>query len=198
MIKAVIFDWGGVIAPNPNGGWVNVLMDMLDISYEELRPHWHAAGYEDFSKGLISESTFWAQFEKSFGKPLDIDTSRVWSNGSALVPYPGFIDYIKNLRENGFKTGVLSNTVHPLSAVLRKSGLYNNFDVVILSDETGDIKPNIGIYEITLKKLDLPAADCIYIDDLEKNLEPARKLGMTTILANENPADTISNIKSLI
>jgi len=29
MIKAVIFDWGGVIAPNPNGGWLGVLADML-------------------------------------------------------------------------------------------------------------------------------------------------------------------------
>lgn len=56
MIKAVIFDWGGVIAPNPEVGWLNVLADMLGVSLRDALPHWHAAGYLDFSKGFYSDN----------------------------------------------------------------------------------------------------------------------------------------------
>lgn len=198
MVKAVIFDWGGVIAPNPNGGWVNVLMDMIDMSLEDIRPHWYAAGYENLCRGLITEKSFWAQLEASFGHPLNIDTSRVWRDGSALTPYPGFMEFIETLRAKGIKTAILSNTVRPLSLALRDLGHYDDFDVVVLSDEVGEVKPNTAIYERALKRLGTPAADCIYIDDIEKNLVPANKLGMMTILANETPADTIAKIKSLI
>lgn len=85
MIKAVIFDWGGVIAPNPNGGWLNVLADMLNTTSENLLPHWCAAGYSDFSKGFINEAIFWRQFEASWGRPLPKDIVRVWSEGSAQI-----------------------------------------------------------------------------------------------------------------
>ncbi len=199
MIKAVIFDWGGVIAPNPNGGWMNVLMEMLNIPFEELRSHWHAAGgYEDLSKGLITEDIFWAQFEKSLGKPLAIETARVWKDGSALTPYPGFIKFIETLKEKGLKVAVLSNTVKPLSTTLKGLGLYDTFDAVVLSDEVGSVKPNLDMYEMILNRLDIAGEDCIYIDDLEKNLGPANTLGMTTILANKSPDHTINKIMSLI
>ena len=198
MIKAIIFDWGGVIAPNPNGGWMNVLMEMLKISFEELQPHWDAAGYKDFSKGQITEEDFWTRFQGSFGKPLNIDTAKVWADGSALQPYPGFMEFIQSLHDAGLKTAVLSNTVKPLSTILRSSGLYSDFDAVILSDEVGIVKPNIGLYKDIVYRLGVSADECIYIDDLEKNLLPARTIGMSTILTDGNPDVTISKIKALI
>lgn len=198
MIKAIIFDWGGVIAPNPNGGWMNVLMEMLNISFEEIKPHWDAAGYEDLSKGLITEEDFWTQFQQSFGKPLNIDTAKVWADGSALQPYQGFMEFIQSLHDAGLKTAVLSNTVKPLSTILRTSGLYSDFDAVIVSDEVGIVKPNIRLYEDIVYRLGVSADECIYIDDLEKNLLPARTLGMSTILTDGNPDSTISKIKTLI
>ncbi len=198
MIKAVIFDWGGVVAPNPKGGWMNVLMEMLNISFEELRPHWDVAGYQDLSKGLIDEEDFWIRFAESFGKPLDIDTARVWAEGSALQPYPGFIEFTQSLHDAGLKTAVLSNTIKPLSTILRSSGLYSGFDAVTLSDEVGLVKPDITIYEYILHKLGVAGDECIYIDDLEKNLLPPQSMGMTTVLSDGNPDNTISKIKSLL
>lgn len=198
MIKAVIFDWGGVIAPNPNGGWMNVLMEMLNISFEELKPRWDAAGYESLSKGLITDEDFWTKFQESFGKTLDIDTAKVWADGSALQPYPGFLEFIQSLRDAGLKTAVLSNTIKPLSTILRSSGLYSGFDEVVLSDESGLVKPDTAIYEDTVQRLGVSADECIYIDDLERNLLPAQSMGMITILADGNPNNTISKIKTLV
>lgn len=198
MIKAVIFDWGGVVAPNPNGGWMNVLAEMLDMTSEELRPHWHAAGYQELSVGSINEDTFWSQFENSLGRPLQINLSKVWAEGSALHPWPEILNLIDQLRADGIMTAILSNTVRPLSTTLREMGQYDNFDVVVLSDEVGIAKPDLSIYKLVLNELGVKPEECIYVDDIEKNLAPATDMGMTTILASEDPTETIHAVDSLI
>lgn len=196
MIKAVIFDWGGVVAPNPHGGWLNVLADMLTVTIDEILPHWHAAGYEDFSKGTIDETTFWAQFEQSLGKPLPDEKERIWIEGTASQPWPQVLTLIQNLREKGIVTAVLSNVVRPVSTMLQQAGLYNQFDCVVLSDQVGLVKPDVAMYQLILDKLALKPEECLYIDDLAKNLTPAADLGMVTILASANPDKIVLDIES--
>ena len=195
MIKAVIFDWGGVVAPNPHGGWLNLLADMLTVTIDEILPHWHAAGYEDFSKGIIDETTFWAQFEQSLGKPLPNKKERIWIEGTALQPWPQVLSLINNLQEKGLINAVLSNVVRPVSMMLQQAGLYDQFDCVVLSDQVGLVKPDTTIYQLTLDKLGLKAEECLYIDDLAKNLIPAANLGMVTILASDDLDKTVTDIR---
>ena len=195
MIKAVIFDWGGVVAPNPHGGWLNLLADMLTVTIDEILPHWHAAGYEDFSKGIIDETTFWAQFEQSLGKPLPNEKERIWIEGTALQPWPQVLSLINNLQEKGSINAVLSNVVRPVSMMLQQAGLYDQFDCVVLSDQVGLVKPDTTIYQLTLDKLGLKAEECLYIDDLAKNLIPAANLGMVTILASDDLDKTVTDIR---
>lgn len=195
MIKAVIFDWGGVVAPNPHGGWLNLLADMLTVTIDEILPHWHAAGYEDFSKGIIDETTFWAQFEQSLGKPLPNEKERIWIEGTALQPWPQVLSLINNLQEKGLVNAVLSNVVRPVSMMLQQAGLYDQFDCVVLSDQVGLVKPDTTIYQLTLDKLSLKAEECLYIDDLAKNLIPAANLGMVTILASDDLDKTVTDIR---
>jgi epoxide hydrolase-like predicted phosphatase len=196
MIKAVIFDWGGVVAANPNGGWLNQLADMLNMTVEDLLPHWRAAGYSDFSKGLIDEETFWRQFEVSLGRPLPQDVSSIWVDGSALRPWPEMLAFVEELKNSGIRTAILSNTVRPMSIRAKESGIYADFHPVILSDEVGLVKPDMQIYQLTLDELGLSASECIYVDDLQKNLDPAADLGMTTVLASNEVEQTIADIRS--
>ena len=104
MIKAVIFDWGGVIAPNPAGGWLGVLADILNTTVQDLLPHWHTAGYEDLSRGTIDEVEFFRLFEISLGKPLPSDVSRIWVEGSAFNPWPEMLTFIQNLKKQWLKS----------------------------------------------------------------------------------------------
>lgn len=194
MIKVVIFDWGGVVAPNPNGGWLNLLADMLELPVEDVLPHWRRAGYADFSKGLISEEVFWRQFEISIGRPVPGDVSTIWIDGSALQPWPEMLTFIGQLRKDGIQTAVLSNTVEPMSSLAKKHNLYEGFLPVILSDEVGMVKPDADIYQHTLSRLSLSPHECVYVDDLEKNLSPAADIGMITVLASGEPSETIGDI----
>jgi len=63
-------------------------------------------------------------------------------------------------------------------------------------------KPNPEPYQMVLDYLHLLPAECLLIDDLERNLKPARDLGMTTIFIGDGkPVDdghhVIANIREL-
>lgn len=198
MIKAVIFDWGGVIAPNPGGGWLGVLASMLDMTIEDLLPHWRAAGYSDLSRGTIDEAEFFRLFEVSLGRALPDDVSRIWVDGSGFNPWPEMLTFIQKLKDDHFKVALLSNTVKPMSTVAIQKGLFEGFDPLILSDVVGSVKPELPIYQMVLDELQLSGGECVYIDDLPRNLESAKELGMVTVLASDDPKETITSIQLVL
>ena len=54
-----------------------------------------------------------------------------------------------------------------------------------LKDEEGipcPPKPDIKIFNLFLKRFDLKAQDCLFIDDSEKNVIAAKGLGMTALV----------------
>ena len=56
------------------------------------------------------------------------------------------------------------------------------FELVVDSGFVGIRKPDPAIYELTLERLgDVAASDCLFIDDLEVNIEAARHLGMSAV-----------------
>jgi putative hydrolase of the HAD superfamily len=62
------------------------------------------------------------------------------------------------------------------------------FELVVDSAFVGMRKPEPGIYELTLERMraldgagDLVASDCLFVDDIEVNIDAARALGMTAV-----------------
>jgi putative hydrolase of the HAD superfamily len=53
--------------------------------------------------------------------------------------------------------------------------------VLVDSGFVGMRKPDAEIYELTLERLGLPAAACLFVDDTEVNCEAARALGMSAV-----------------
>jgi putative hydrolase of the HAD superfamily len=58
-------------------------------------------------------------------------------------------------------------------------------------------KPEPAIYELTLERLGLPAEACVFVDDLEINLPPARALGIHAVHF-QHTAQAISEIDALV
>jgi putative hydrolase of the HAD superfamily len=61
----------------------------------------------------------------------------------------------------------------------------NEFELVIMSNEVGMLKPDPEIYELAMEILDASPAQILYIDDLAENVEAARQLGMSAILHHD-------------
>ena len=55
------------------------------------------------------------------------------------------------------------------------------FDGVVISGEVGVRKPTPEIYERGARSIGLAPTQCVFVDDLTFNLDPARELGMATV-----------------
>jgi len=199
MIKAVIFDYGGVVK-----GGHNLKRDIgliYGISEEEVKEMEEKTEpiFSELNKGLINEEEFWQKFSKTIGKPIPdncIELSRKIYEETFLF-FSEVIDLVKKLKTLGIKTAVLSNILNFQAEIIRKKDGYKEFDVVLLSYEEGLEKPDSDFYHLAIKRLNMKPEECIFVDDKEKNLLPAINLGMKTILA-KNPQQTVEDVISMI
>lgn len=125
--------------------------------------------------GIISE----ADFHKAVAKQLHIDQA-AWHQAmrEAEKPDQDLLDYIRDLRTN-YKTAVLSNANHGvLAARIGEARLNECFDEVVVSAEEGVAKPDPRIYVATADRLGVAPEQCIFFDDNDYQLAPARELGM--------------------
>jgi len=96
---------------------------------------------------------------------------------------PQMLAWTEKLRDAGMKTAILSNMPLDLAEYVRKNFRWlDHFAFKTLSAEVRTIKPEPAIYEHTLRGLGVAADQALFIDDRERNIEAARKLGIHGIL----------------
>lgn len=86
-----------------------------------------------------------------------------------------FCDYLK---KSGFGIYVLSNASSSFYRYFPRFAPFDYFDGIVVSCDIHIIKPDIRIYQHLLKKYNLRADECFFIDDLEANIEGARNAGI--------------------
>ena len=92
---------------------------------------------------------------------------------------PGASD---ELSEQGYRVYLLSNIAQESWDYVSKKGNYRErFDGWVLSFEEKLIKPQEQIYRILLERYQLDAKECLFLDDLQSNVEAARKIGMQAL-----------------
>ena len=66
--------------------------------------------------------------------------------------------------------------------VAEKYNIRQLFDEIVTSYESGLAKPDKAIFEFTLKKMGLEPSECVFVDDMEKNIKAAEGVGMKGVL----------------
>jgi len=76
------------------------------------------------------------------------------------------------------------------AAVLAVLGIDRHFERIIdIRDMDYQSKPHPAAYQRICELLAVRPEDCILVEDNLRNIEPARRLGMTTVLVGDGPAD---------
>ncbi|MFH8080496.1 MAG: HAD family phosphatase [Candidatus Aenigmatarchaeota archaeon] len=203
MIKAIIFDFGGVcFYPgttnqlllealfNSKISKIKILSLLLNFKKrKKIRML-----VEEFNLGKISESVFWKKIKKVTGYDFD-ETELKKEIISLNKPIEPVINIIKNLKKN-YKLGLLTNNNAWLEEINKKYDFYKYFDVVINSCDVGISKPNKEIYIMMLERINAKPKECIFIDDKKKNVEAAIKLGINGIVY-KNPKQLLLDLKKL-
>ena len=151
------------------------------------------------AKGLVSEEKFWEKLSEILGKPKPKDCAKKYREicQRNIKFSTEIFDLVKELNNRGIKTAVLSNLFKWQADITRKNKGYDNFSQLFLSCYEGYKKPEIEIYNLVLKKLGLKSEECIFVDDRERNILPAKSLGIKTILA-KNPEQVIKDVLDII
>ncbi|MEM3641581.1 MAG: HAD family hydrolase [Candidatus Bathyarchaeia archaeon] len=90
---------------------------------------------------------------------------------------------LETLAEN-YKLGLISNFTYApvIYAGLRRVGISNFFDVILVSDAFGWRKPHARIFEEALKRLGIRAEEALYVGDSpEEDIKGAKQLGIKTV-----------------
>lgn len=198
MIKAVLFDYGGVVTHGGKPGMLsNNLAARLEISDEQATTLL-GYGFDKIKRGLIDGDEFWRILEEAHGAPIPEASRDIWLHWEDIAPIEEVMGLRQQLQDLGIKTGILSNVEPVVAETLYDHGAYDDFTPLILSCEVGYAKPDPEIYELALSKLGgLKSDEVLFIDDQEKMLAPARQLGMQTLLA-ESPEQLIRDTKVLL
>lgn len=184
MIKAVIFDYGGVVKighPLSNG-----LKEVFGVSEEEIertRAKRKPLSAQT-SKGLLGEEQYLQKYFEFLGRPMPINClGKLKENYRQTFSFSKeALAFAEELRKKKIITAVLSNIFKFEADVIREKHGYDKFNPVVLSCEVGMMKPDLEIYSFIVSKLGLKAQECIFIDDREENLPPAQSIGIRTVL----------------
>lgn len=183
MIKNVVFDIGNVLV---KFGWYDFLNN---LGYDEAMiekiadatvkaPLWN-----EIDRGVMSEEEILAGFIAN-NPEIEKELRRFYKNFSGLlVEFDYAKEWICELKEKGYKVYCLSNMSH--KAVRECAEVFDFLpllDGYVLSCDINYCKPEKEIYDYLFAKYNLKAEECVFIDDLEANIETARKMGMEGIV----------------
>jgi putative hydrolase of the HAD superfamily len=190
-IEAIVSDFGGVLTSALVDSFVGVL-DPSGVSLADLGNAMATLAERQGSNPLVELETGRLTEPQFMGALADELSQRRGSRVDLadfgeryfrhLQPNERLIDYMRRLRERGYKLAICTNNVREWEARWRAMLPVDEiFDVVVDSAFVGSRKPERRIYEITLERLGTAPESTLFIDDVELNCEAARELGMEAI-----------------
>ena len=183
-LKAVIFDYGGVLCLPPTDEEIEGSARLLGVSSDLYRDLW-IRNRDVYDRGDISAEAYWRKFVQAAGKPLN--SAQIEElNQRDLAMYsrmnPNMLAWLHNLSATGMKTAVLSNMQANMIRHARENfGWLEWVNWTTLSAEVRTIKPESAIYEHCLQGLGVAATESLFIDDREINVLGARSMGIHAI-----------------
>ena len=211
-VDAVIFDLGGVLARNGRPSDVAsrypghdplTIIELLMGDYAADTDHpWHRLERGEITLAENRELNRAAL--RSVGiemPPVPAPSTGSGAGGFAFELNAPMIELVVELRaaEPRLKLGVLTNNVREFRPIWWEMLPFEEwFDDVVDSHEVGLRKPNAAIYELALRRLDVPAERAAFLDDVATNVTPANALGMHGVLVEDDPSAAIAEVRRLV
>jgi len=202
VIRAVLWDFGGVVTESP-----------FDAFARYERQNALPEGFIRQLNAADSDSNAWARLERgeidhqSFGRLYEAEALRLGHRvdaGAVLALLvrgvrPQMVEAIRRCKQrlktacltNNFSAPVADGQAGPLTEIMTL------FDVVIESSKIGVRKPDPAFYELACRELAIEPVEAVFLDDLGVNLKPARALGMTTIKVTD-PDAALSELEAVV
>ena len=182
--RAVFWDFGGVILSSP-----------FDAFNEYERRHGLPVDFIRTVNSTRPDANAWALIERREVDAVTFD--ELFADESEALGHripgrdvlamlsgavrPEMVTALDRVIAAGLVTACLTNNVQSDQSRPEVDAVMSRFDHVVESSKVGCRKPELRFYELACEMVGVPAAACVFLDDLGINLKPARSMGMTTI-----------------
>lgn len=184
-IKAVLFDYGGVLAEEGFREGLGAIGRKNGIDPEEVVKAGfdlvHRTGYV---VGGGHEAAFWEAVREETGAVGSDDELR-GEILSRFVLRPRMVEVVDALRGMGFVVGLLSDQTQWLEELDARDGFFEHFDHVFNSYRVGLSKRDPAVFDRAAETLGLQPEEILFIDDNQGNVERAAGRGFRTWLFND-------------
>ncbi|QGG94801.1 HAD-IA family hydrolase [Actinomarinicola tropica] len=193
MIRAALFDFGGVILSSPFEAFdryerENGLPEGLIRTLNATNPDDNA--WAKLERSQVDLGQFAELFEaEARAVGYEVDGRAVLGLLGGTVR-PEMVEALRRCKER-LLTGLLTNNFvsgaardaaeDPTGRTAQIAEIMGMFDAIVESSKVGVRKPDPRFYEMACEMLGIEPSEAVFLDDLGINLKPARALGMTTI-----------------
>ncbi len=178
MIKAIIFDFGGVIGID--GYWAWLQKQVPNFAERELFFH-HLA--DQIDRGTITKDEYLNILTKETG----VAKSNIWPEiFQTIAINQELLTIITSLKKQ-YKIGLLSNiNATFLEEIFINHDLYKYFDEMFISSQHGVIKPEAAAFEKCLSMLKVTKDEALFFDDRQVHVDAANKFGLQAFVYTTN------------
>jgi putative hydrolase of the HAD superfamily len=181
MIKNVIFDLGGVIVEWEPARVLATFTGNRELVKYVADNGFFREAWTEFDRGTIDKESFTREWARLVGCPVEDCDELLEHAKRSLVTIPETVALVERLSREGFRLFCLSNMSTDHYNYLKERPVFRFFDGQVISALEGLVKPERAFYELILARYRLDANETLFIDDLERNVEGARKLGIHTV-----------------
>lgn len=181
-IKAVIFDLGRVLVDIDNNLLVGKLFKGLDIRDKEkmIRRTMSDPAMVEFNSGRMTSQEFHCCMCESYGLKLDfLAFTELWCQ--IFCTMEGMEELVAKVAPH-ITVGLLSDTdpIH-WNFICGRWPWIATIENPTLSYQIGSMKPGPAIFRTAARNVKTPPTQCLFVDDLQDNVNGARAIGMHAI-----------------
>lgn len=146
---------------NPDMGWQRWWLQLVQQTFACVDPCIPQAKVETIAEQLLAE----------------FRTSACWTH------VPCAAELVQSIREADKCVGVISNFDPSLTQVLDAMGFGGKFDFILTSYEAGVMKPDPGIFDVPVRKMEISPKEALHIGNkLDLDYMGARNSGWSSLL----------------
>ncbi len=190
MIKAVFFDFDGVLTIDPNGKTAifrnlsAALGGMSEATIEQCYVPWN----NESKCGRVEWKDIHEKFCACLGVAVPYEIME--SSWKTVRKNESMFELAAKLKSNGYKTGIItSNPKERMDVLKQEHHLDDLFDVIVTSADVGSTKSEEIIFKHTLEQAACAADVCVFIDNHESNLVAAKRTGFLTYFYDHETND---------
>lgn len=175
-IKAVLFDFGGVLAQLRGEAHVLALVKGR-MTREEMWTRWsYSPAVRAHETGQVSAQEFSEQVVAEFGMEVSPEVFLAGFREWIIGPFAETHDLIRDVASR-YATALVTNTSALHWPIIESLGIIPHMHHLFASWQIGRIKPDRAYFDFVLEQMKLAPGEAVFLDDSSVNIAAAKELG---------------------